>query len=102
MVDGNFDLGDGGVNNIAGIYVVLFCASGFILLRSKVIPRKLLVAKSLLFLLGTADILLTLFFFLRLVLQPGLPFGQKAHSGGDHEPWNRILEVKFALYVAAK
>jgi hypothetical protein len=84
-----------------GIYGVLFCTSAFFILRSKIVHKKLLAATSLLFLLGTADILLTLYFFLRLVLQPGVPFGHRVQSGGDHEPWNRILEVKFALYVAA-
>ncbi|KAF8960651.1 hypothetical protein BDZ97DRAFT_1832956 [Flammula alnicola] len=82
-----------------GIYVVLFCSCAFMLARQKVIQRTLFIASSLLFLLASADMILTLYFFFRFVL--GSSTQSSSAVQNTHEPWNRILEVKFALYVVA-
>jgi len=77
-----------------GVYVVLFGWAAFSLVRQGAIRRTVLVASSLLFLLGTADVILTTYFFFKFVLQvPGV--------SSQNESWNKILEVKFAVYVVA-
>ncbi|KAF8908166.1 hypothetical protein CPB84DRAFT_1959343 [Gymnopilus junonius] len=77
-----------------GVYVVLFGCAAFTLIRQKSVQRPVLAAFSLLFLLGTADVILTTYFFFKFVLQvPGVT--------RKDEKWNKFLEVKFAVYLVA-
>ncbi|KDR70236.1 hypothetical protein GALMADRAFT_893033 [Galerina marginata CBS 339.88] len=82
-----------------GVYVVLFAWCAFVLIRRKMVQRTLLVATSLLFLLATADIIITGYFFFHFVLKPAAASTPSTTS--THETWNRLLEIKFGFYVVA-
>ncbi|KAF8154714.1 hypothetical protein B0H34DRAFT_534300 [Crassisporium funariophilum] len=80
----------------------MFSSCVFMLVKRKTVQRGLLTASVVLFLLASADICLTLFFFFHFVLQSDQQTTNGAapnHNG--HEPWNRTLEFKFVLYVVA-
>ncbi|KAF4609971.1 hypothetical protein D9613_010562 [Agrocybe pediades] len=85
-----------------GVYVVLFCCCSFILWRRRKLPGQwlLMLSTSLMFLLASADMIITAYFFFHFVLST--PTVNVGHSHSNtHEPWNRILEVKFGVYVIA-
>ncbi|KIM43570.1 hypothetical protein M413DRAFT_384002 [Hebeloma cylindrosporum] len=84
-----------------GVYLVMFGSCLYLLTRRNVTPRKLLVASSALFLLATADVIITLYFFFHFVLPKdlattGIPLLQR-----DHKTWNEPLKIKFGFYVVA-
>lgn len=84
-----------------GVHLVMFGSCLYLLTRRHVTPRKLLAASSALFLLATADVIITLYFFFHFVLPKdlattGIPLLQR-----DHKTWNEPLKIKFGFYVVA-
>ncbi|PPQ88181.1 hypothetical protein CVT25_005146 [Psilocybe cyanescens] len=82
-----------------GVYVVLFACCFYTLVKQKTIQKTILIASSLLFVLATADILVTGYFFFHFVLKQ--PRVSTSATASMHETWNRILEIKFGFYVVA-
>ena len=76
---------------IPGVYVILFGYCTAILGKRKLAQRMLLGALISLFLLASADIAVTLFFFFRVL-----------STDPPQPPWNTTLMYKFALYIVAK
>lgn len=77
----------------------MFGSCVYLLTRGNITRRKLLVAPSALFLLATADIIITLYIFFHCVIQEDLATAQQ----GDYdELWEESLKIKFGFYVAAK
>ncbi|KJA18261.1 hypothetical protein HYPSUDRAFT_45428 [Hypholoma sublateritium FD-334 SS-4] len=84
-----------------GINVVTFALCTFILWRQKIFQRTPLIITSILFTLSSTDIIVTLYFFFRFVLDSGNVTSSATPNDGPQETWNKVLEVKFAVYVVA-
>lgn len=81
----------------SGVYVVLFGYCTIILAKRKIVQKIVLGAVIALFLLASADIAVTLFFFFRYALASRTTLNQTGN-----QPWSRTLKYKFALYIFAK
>ena len=79
-----------------------FSSCAFILWRRKIFQRTPLIITSILFILSSTDIIVTIYFFFKFVLDSGVVTSSTATKDGPQETWNKVLEVKFAVYVVAK
>jgi len=87
-----------------GIYVVLFASCVYSLWWTRLKRRRLLAAIAVLFMLATADVVLTVHFFFRTALRVvAVVVAPSVRSGSSEsaEPWDRTLEYKFGLYIFA-
>lgn len=87
-----------------GVYLVMFGSCAYILIRRtrNVTRRKLLATSSALFLLATADIIITLHFFFHLVIPNDLAtIGVALQQRDYHKSWDDPLKIKFGVYVVA-
>lgn len=89
-------------NILSGIYVVLFSSCTFILWRQKNIQKTLFLISCALFFLASTDVVVTVYFFFRFVIQNGTLTNSAHSESTSQETWNPILEAKFAIYVVAK
>ena len=90
---------------VTGVYLVMFGSCAYILIRRtrNVTRRKLLATSSALFLLATADIIITLHFFFHFVIQNDLAKnGIALQQRDDHKSWDEPLKIKFGVSVVAK
>jgi len=81
----------------------MFGSCAYLLTRRNATRRKLLAALSVLFLLATADIIITLFFFFHFAIPKdsalaNIPLQKRGHPKTLSNP----LKVKFGFYVVAK
>ncbi|KAF9479543.1 hypothetical protein BDN70DRAFT_688992 [Pholiota conissans] len=82
-----------------GIYVVLSACCTYTLWQQKVVRRASFFITSILFCLASADIIVTIYFFFRFIVQR---VATTSPTPSDpHETWNRTLEIKFAVYVVS-
>jgi len=88
---------------VTGVYLVVFGSCVYLLTRRNIAWRKLLAVSSALFLLATADIIITLYFFFHFVIQHDLATtGTALQQKSLYKSWNEPLKIKFGFYVVAK
>lgn len=81
----------------------MFGSCVYLLKRRNITRRKLLAALSALFLLATADIIITLYCFFHSVRQEDLaPTKIQLMERNYDESWDESLKIKFGFYVMAK
>lgn len=80
-----------------GVYLVMFGSCAYLLTRRNATRRKLLAALSVLFLLATADIIITLFSFFHFAIPKDSALQKRGHPTALSNP----LKVKFGFYVVA-
>jgi len=81
----------------------MFGSCAYLLLRRNVTRRKLLAALSVLFLLATADIIITLFFVFHFAIPKDLSRAAIAlQERGHPKTLGDPLKIKFGFYVVAK
>lgn len=85
-----------------GVHLVMFGSCAYLLIRRNVTRRKLLAALSVLFLLATADIIITLFFVFHFAIPKDLSRAAIAlQERGHPKTLGDPLKIKFGFYVVA-